>query len=206
MMEQKNENEFLLLKNYSNFLIDLGLNISFSDQNNNEIKLIKKKKMLKTVKDVDDHVKDWQNKNNYDLISRNNNNSSKNIIFLSEKNNFINLDHSQQNQPELLKKMFASIGQSLDDFFIINIDLLKMRENHKEKINTVLKFYFTILNPVTFIDMSSEDLDKFFEVFKYNSNFSYFKIPSISQIIKNQNLKRDAWLQLKLIKAKLNGL
>ncbi len=205
-MEQKNENEFLMLKNYSVFLIDLGLNISFSDQNNNEIKLIKKKKMLKTVKDVDDHVKDWQNKNNYDLISRNNNNSSKNIIFLSEKNNFINLDHSQQNQPELLKKMFASIGQSLDDFFIINIDLLKMRENHKEKINTVLKFYFTILNPVTFIDMSSEDLDKFFEVFKYNSNFSYFKIPSISQIIKNQNLKRDAWLQLKLIKAKLNGL
>ena len=29
-MEQKNENEFLMLKNYCFFLTDLGLNISFS--------------------------------------------------------------------------------------------------------------------------------------------------------------------------------
>ena len=28
-MEQKNENEFLILKNYSNFLLDLGLNFTF---------------------------------------------------------------------------------------------------------------------------------------------------------------------------------
>ena len=32
-MKQKNENEFLALKNYSNFLVDLGLNISFSQEN-----------------------------------------------------------------------------------------------------------------------------------------------------------------------------
>jgi len=29
IMKQKNENELLVLKNYSNFLVDLGLNISF---------------------------------------------------------------------------------------------------------------------------------------------------------------------------------
>ena len=32
-MEQKNENEFLKLKNYSCFLLDLGLNISFDQEN-----------------------------------------------------------------------------------------------------------------------------------------------------------------------------
>ena len=32
-MELKNENEFLKLKNYSNFLLDLGLNVSFSQEN-----------------------------------------------------------------------------------------------------------------------------------------------------------------------------
>ena len=37
-MEQKNENEFLMLKNYSNFLVDLGLNISFSQENDLKIK------------------------------------------------------------------------------------------------------------------------------------------------------------------------
>ena len=36
-MEQKNENKFLLLKNYSNFLVDLGLNISFSQKHDLEI-------------------------------------------------------------------------------------------------------------------------------------------------------------------------
>ena len=37
-MEQKNENEFLVLKNYSNFLVDLGLNLSFSKENDLKIK------------------------------------------------------------------------------------------------------------------------------------------------------------------------
>ena len=31
-MEEKNENEFLMLKNYSNFLVDLGLSVSFFQQ------------------------------------------------------------------------------------------------------------------------------------------------------------------------------
>ena len=43
--------------------------------------------------------------------------------------------------------MFSSIGQNLDDFFIINIDIKKEIENHKNKINEILELYFTILNP-----------------------------------------------------------
>ena len=40
--------------------------------------------------------------------------------------------------------------------------------------------------------------------FKLNLNFDYFKIPSVSNIMKNQSLKREAWVELKLLKAKLN--
>ena len=49
-MEQKNENEFLVLKNYSNFLVDLGLNISFSQENDLKIKQNKIEKTLKVLK------------------------------------------------------------------------------------------------------------------------------------------------------------
>ena len=52
--------------------------------------------------------------------------------------------------------------------------------------------------------MCFEDFDKSFEVSKLNLNFEYFKIPSISNIMKNQNLKREAWVQLKLLKAMLD--
>ena len=55
-------------------------------------------------------------------------------------------------------------------------------------------------------DMCSEDIDKFFEVNKLNLNIDYFKIPSVSNIMKNQSLKREAWVQLKLLKAKLDEL
>ena len=60
------------------------------------------------------------------------------------------------------------------------------------------------LNSRIFIDMCSVDLVKFFKVNKLNLNFDYFKIPSVSNIMKNQSLKREAWVQLKLLKAKLN--
>ena len=39
---------------------------------------------------------------------------------------------------------------------------------------------------------------------KLNSNLDYFKIPSVSNIMKNQSLKREAWVELKLLKAKLD--
>ncbi len=45
-MEQENENEFLMLKNYNNFLIDLGLNISFSQENNLKTEQYKDEKTL----------------------------------------------------------------------------------------------------------------------------------------------------------------
>ena len=47
-------------------------------------------------------------------------------------------------------------------------------------------------------------LNKLFELEKLNLNFNYFKIPSVSSIIKNPSLKRDAWSQLKLLQVKLN--
>ena len=202
-MEQKNENEFLKLKNYSSFLLDLGLNVSFSQENDIGIEQNKIAEKFKSIEDVDNYIKEWQIKNDFQLILRNKNISSKNILLLSERNTFINFDQPKK-KPELLDKMFLSIGQNIDEFFIINIDIEKLMENHINKIDEILELYFTILNPRIFIDMCSLDFGKFFKVNKLNLNFDYFKIPSVSNIMKNQSLKREAWVQLKLLKAKLN--
>ena len=202
-MEQKNENEFLKLKNYSSFLLDLGLNVSFSQENDIGLEQNKIEEKFKTIEDVDNYIKEWQIKNDFQLILRNKNISSKNILLLSERNTFINFDQPKK-KPELLDKMFLSIGQNIDEFFIININIEKLMENHMNKIDEILEQYFTILNPRIFIDMCSVDLVKFFKVNKLNLNFDYFKIPSVSNIMKNQSLKREAWVQLKLLKAKLN--
>ena len=202
-MEQKNENELLMLKNYSNFLLDLGLNVSFSQLNDIKVDQGKIEKKFTSIEEVDNHIREWQIKNNFQLILRNKNIFSKNILLLSETNNFINFDQSKI-KPELLEKMFLSIGQNINDFFVINIDLEKLTESHSKKINEILKLYFTILHPKIFVNMCSEDLEKFFEINKLNLNFDYFKIPSVSNIMKNQSLKREAWKQLKLLKVKLN--
>ena len=202
-MEQKNENEFLKLKNYSSFLFDLGLNVSFFKEEDIELERGKIKKKFKNIEDIDYHIKEWQIKNDFQLILRNKNISSKNILLLSEKNSFINFDQPKI-KSELLDKMFLSIGQNIDDFFIINIDIEKFIENHIEKINEILEAYFTVLNPKIFIDMYSDDLNKFFDVDNLNLNFDYIKIPSVSNIMKNQSLKREAWVQLKFLKAKLD--
>ena len=203
-MEEKNENEFLMLKNYSNFLLDLGLSVSFFQQDELEKKNSKVEKNFKCISDIDRYVKEWQIKNNFQLILRNINMSSKVFLLLSEENKFIDFDQFRKNQPELLEKMFASIGENIDNFFIINIDFARIKESHMDKIKEILKLYFTILNPKIFIDMCSDELNKFVAVPEHNLNFNYFKIPSVSSIIKNQSLKRDAWSQLKLLKAKLN--
>ena len=202
-MEQKNENELLMLKNYSNFLLDLGLNVSFSQLNDIKVDQGKIEKKFTSIGELDDHIREWQIKNNFQLILRNKNIFSKNILLLSETNNFINFDQSKI-KPELLEKMFFSIGQNINDFFVINIDLEKLMESHVKKINEILKLYFTILHPRIFVNMCSEDLEICFEINKLNLNFDYFKIPSVSNIMKNQSLKREAWKQLKLLKVKLN--
>ena len=205
-MEQKNENEFLVLKNYSNFLVDLGLNISFSEENDLKIKQNKIEKNLKSIEDLDDYVKEWQIKNNLQLVSRNINMYSKIFVLLSEENNFKNFDQLKKNQLELLEKMFASIGHDIDDFCVINIDFEKTTESYFNKIKEILKLYFEILKPKIFIDMYSDDLSKIFKIENLNSNFDYIKIPSVSNIIKNQSLKRNAWSKLKLLKVKINEL
>ena len=202
-MEQKNENEFLKLKNYSSFLFDLGLNISFFQKKDIEGEKGKIEEKFKSIEDIDNYIKERQIKDDFQFILRNKNISSKNILLLSEKNIFINFDQPKI-KPELLEKMFHSIGQNINDFFIINIDVEKLIENHTKKINKILELYFSILNPKIFIDMCSDDLNKFFNVDNLNLNFDYIKISSVSNIMKNQSLKRDAWVQLKLLKAKLN--
>ena len=202
-MEQKNQNEFLELKNYSSFLFDLGLNVSFFQDKDIEVKQGKIEEKFRSIEDIDDYIKEWQMKNDFQLILRNRNISSKNILLLSEQNSFINLDQVKT-KPDLLEKMFHSIGQNINDFFIINIDVEKLIENHTKKINEILELYFTVLNPKIFIDMCSDDLNKFFNVDNLNLNFDYIRIPSVSNIMKNQSLKREAWVQLKLLKAKLN--
>ena len=159
-MEQKNENEFLKLKNYSSFLLDLGLNVSFPQENDIGVKQNKIEEKFKTIEDIDNYIKEWQIKNDFQLILRNKNISSKNILLLSEKNTFINFDQPKK-KPELLEKMFLSIGQNINDFFIINIDIEKLIENHINKINEILELYFTILNPKIFIDMCSDDFKNF---------------------------------------------
>ena len=203
-MEQKNENEFLKLKNYSSFLLDLGLNVSFPQENDIGLEQNKIEEKFKTIEDVDNYIKEWQIKNNFQLILRNYNMSSKLLLLLSEENNFKNFDQFKKNQPELLEKMFASIGHDIDDFFVINIDFEKMTECYFNKIKEILKLYCEILKPKIFIDMYSDDLSKIFKIENLNSNFDYIKIPSVSNIIKNQSLKRDAWSQLKLLKVKIN--
>ena len=202
-MEQKNENEFLKLKNYSSFLFDLGLNISFFQKKDIEVEKGKIEEKFKSIEDIDNYIKEWQIKDDFQFILRNKNITSKNILLLSEKNIFINFDEPKI-KPELLEKMFLSIGQNINDFFIINIDVEKLIKNHTKKINEILELYFKILNPKIFIDMCSDDLNKFFHVNNLNLNFDYIKIPSVSNIMKNQSLKREAWVQLKLLKAKLN--
>ena len=133
-MERKNENEFLKLKNYSSFLLDLGLNVSFSQENDIGTEQSKIEEKFKSIKDIDKYTKEWQIKNDLQLILRNKNISSKNILLLSERNTFINFD-SPKKKPELLDKMFLSIGQNIDEFFIINIDIEKLMKNHINKID-----------------------------------------------------------------------
>ena len=203
-MEQKNENEPLLIKNYSNFLVDLGLNFFFSQEHDLETQQVKIEKNLKCIQDVDRHVEKWQTKNDLQVILRNNNQSSKNLLLLSEKNNFIKFDQLKKIHTGLLEKMFHSIGQNLDDFIVININFTKINESHFQKIKEILKLYFTISRPKIFIDMCSDDLINFFELDRLNLKFDNFKIPSVSDIIKKQSLKKDAWLQLKLLKVRLN--
>ncbi len=202
-MEQKNENEFLKLKNYNSFLLDLGLNVSFPQENDIGVEQNKIEEKFKTIEDVDNYLEEWQIKNDFQLISRNKNTSSKNILLLSERNSFINFVKPKK-KPELLDKMFLSIGQKIDEFFIINIDIEKLMQNHINKIDKILELYFIILNPRILIDMCSVDIGKFFKLKKLNLNFNYFKIPSVSNIMKNQGLKREAWVELKLLKAKLD--
>ena len=114
-MEQKNENEFLKLKNYSSFLLDLGLNVSFPQQNDIDLEQNKIEEKFKTIEDLDNYIKEWQIKNDIQLILRNKNISSKNILLLSERNTFINFDQQKKNQSYWIK-CFSQLDKTLMNF------------------------------------------------------------------------------------------
>ena len=61
----------------------------------------------------------------------------------------------------------------------------------------------TLITAILYL-ISIYSLNNFFELNKLNFKFDNFKIPSVSNIMKNQSLKREAWFQLKLLKAKLD--
>ena len=82
---------------------------------------------------------------------------------------------------------------------------------------TLLTFNYTLnaksLNIALFLPFNSSAYSKMAESIhsgindslnKLDLNFDYFKIPSVSNIMKNQSLKRKAWVKLKLLKAKLD--
>ena len=63
-MERENEIDYLSLKNFYNFLIDLGINVSTNDQIEDSIKIDSKKKFT-SVSEVDIFLKNFQNENNF---------------------------------------------------------------------------------------------------------------------------------------------
>ena len=91
-MERKNENDFLKLKNYSIFLLDIGLDVFFSQKNDTRVERSKFDGKYISIEDIDNYIKKWQIENGFQLILRNKNISSKNILLLSERNTFINFD------------------------------------------------------------------------------------------------------------------
>ena len=99
-MERKNENVFLQFKNYISFLLDLGLNVSFSLEDNIKVQQSKIEEKFNSIEDIDNYIKEWQIENKFQLILRNKNISSKNILLLSERNSFINFDQPKK-KPEL---------------------------------------------------------------------------------------------------------
>ena len=105
-MEQKNQNEYLKLKNFSSFLFDLGLNVSFFQDRDIEVEQDKFEVKFKSIGEIDDYITEWQIKNDFQLISRNKNIFSKNILLLSEKNIYINFDQSKKNQNYWIRCFF----------------------------------------------------------------------------------------------------
>ena len=68
-MEQKNENKFLKLKNYSCFLLDLGLNVPLSPENDIGVEQSKIKEKFKSIEDIDNYIIEWQIKDDLQLSS-----------------------------------------------------------------------------------------------------------------------------------------
>lgn len=205
-MERENEIDYLSLKNFYNFLIDLGINVSTNDQIEDSIKIDSKKKFT-SVSEVDIFLKNFQNENNFYPISRNDISFS-NICLISNTLNHKNLTeyHLKKSDNDMFEKMFNAVGLNSKSFFIINIDLSNKQVNNIYNIiNFFIKSYLAVLKPKIIIDMCTygyknpkKFLDQYFE-----SSF-VINISHPSEIKLNENLKKTAWTNLKLLRTKLN--
>ena len=207
-MEHENEKQFLSLKNYCNFLIDLGINVSLPVENHTVSQFEKNENKFDTVVDIDNYLKKWQIKNDSFIITRNNNVSSEIMLIMSNAHNLKKFDQLAINQEmDLLNRMFGAIGQNLNDILIINIDEKKINENNIYESKKIISSYFLKVKPKFFIDMSSDYFKKKIDLLNVFSNSNnFFRMPSPFEIYKNENLKRQAWTKLKLLKARLNDV
>ena len=119
-MERKNENDFLKLKNYSIFLLDIGLDVFFSQKNDTRVERSKFDGKYISIEDIDNYIEKWQIKNGFQLILRNKNISSKNILLLSERSAFINFDQPKKNQNYWIK-CFFQLDKTLMNFLSLTL-------------------------------------------------------------------------------------
>ena len=84
-MEHENEIQYLGLKNFYNLLIDMGLNVSAQCDFKNSIK-IDFNMQFASIADIDNFLKEFQNKNNIYLFSRNEVSSSNLLIVTNYPN------------------------------------------------------------------------------------------------------------------------
>lgn len=205
-MERENEIDYLSLKNFYNLLIDIGINISTKDQIEDPIKIDFKKKFT-SVSEVDFFLKNFQNVNKLYPISRNDILMS-DIFLISNNHNYKNLTdyHQKKSENDMFEKMFNAVDLDTKNFFIINIDVSNKQLNSIfNLINFFMKSYLTILKPKIVIDMctySDKNLKKLLD--EYFKSFFVIYIPHPSEISLNENLKKTAWTNLKLLRTKVN--
>lgn len=207
-MEHENEIQYLGLKNFYNLLIDMGLNVSAQCDFKNSIN-IDFNMQFESIADIDNFLKEFQNKNNIYLFSRNDVSSS-NLLIVT---NYPNLSNTSAykfdiSYTTMFKKMFEAIDLDLSSLFMINLNTLMKRTT---KINELLNFfvrnYLTHLKPLVVVNMCSKnEKHVFMEIEKFIKSDQIVCIPHPSEIILNSELKRKAWSNLKTLKAKLNEI
>ena len=207
-MERENEIDYLKLKNFYKMLIDLGINISIRKQVSNAIKVDFNKKFT-SVEEIDTYLNNFQSKNNFYPISRNGILLS-NIFLISNASNYKNSSEYYFNESDIImfEKMFNAVEVNSKNFFMINIDVSnKQADNTQNLIDFFIDSYLTILKPKIIIDMCTHNDKNSNKILKdYLQSCFIIHIPHPSKIILNDQLKKEAWTNLKLLRTKLNDI